>query len=182
MNNQDKPPCKSDLVDIRDLFNAQIAQINILINANDKGYNQRFENLIEATKAALASADRAVNKAEQASDKRFESVNEFRSALTDATNKNVLRTEFDLVVDRLEQDIKNLQLARTELIPRNEVIAMFEVMDDKFKEQAIEISKLRDYQTGASGRGKGLDDGWKYLIGIVTLIGAILGIIIFFAG
>lgn len=181
MKNEESQLCRGDLVDIRDLFNAQIDQINILIKANDKGYNQRFENVIEATKAALASADRAVTKAEQASDKRFESVNEFRETLSDQAAKFIIRTEFNLVVDRLEQDIKNLQLAKSELIPRAEVIGLFKAMDDKIKEVAEEVDKLSDYQVGVSGRGQGLDDGWKYLLGIVTLIGAVIGIIIFFS-
>lgn len=53
----------------------------------------RFEAQEKAVEAALASADRAVQKAEAASDKRFESVNEFRAALDDSGRLNMPRTE-----------------------------------------------------------------------------------------
>jgi hypothetical protein len=48
---------------------------------------------------ALASADRAVSKAEIATDKRFESVNEFRAALSDQTRTFVSKIEFDAIRD-----------------------------------------------------------------------------------
>jgi hypothetical protein len=43
----------------------------------------RFDAQEKAVQTALATADRASTKAENASDKRFEGVNEFRSALAD---------------------------------------------------------------------------------------------------
>lgn len=53
----------------------------------------RFEAQEKAVEAALASADRAVQKAEAASDKRFESMNEFRAALDDSGRLNMPRAE-----------------------------------------------------------------------------------------
>lgn len=53
----------------------------------------RFEAQEKAVEAALASADRAVQKAETASDKRFESMNEFRAALDDSGRLNMPRAE-----------------------------------------------------------------------------------------
>lgn len=44
---------------------------------------------------ALAAADKAVLKAEAATEKRFESVNEFRQALTDQTKTFITRIEFE---------------------------------------------------------------------------------------
>jgi hypothetical protein len=46
---------------------------------------------------ALAAADKAVSKAELATEKRFESVNEFRATLSDQTRTFVSRIEFDAV-------------------------------------------------------------------------------------
>lgn len=108
--------CKQDLNDLKELFAAQLSQINVLITANDKNYNQRFDNVLQATKAALDAADRAVSKAESATEKRFESVNEFRQTLSDQASKFIIRSEFDLVVDRLEQDIKNLVITRADML------------------------------------------------------------------
>jgi hypothetical protein len=47
----------------------------------------------KAVAAALSAADRAVAKAEVASEKRFESVNEFRGTLTDQVRTFMPRTE-----------------------------------------------------------------------------------------
>jgi hypothetical protein len=67
----------------------------------------RFEAQAEAVKSALASADRAVAKAEAASDKRFDAVNEFRASLNDNTRTLLPRAEaeqaFKAINEKLEQ-------------------------------------------------------------------------------
>ena len=55
----------------------------------------RFKAQEQAVSAALASADRAVQKAEAATDKRFESVNEFRQSLNDMARLTMPRAEAD---------------------------------------------------------------------------------------
>ena len=57
--------------------------LETLIREKHQQYDLRFEGIVTATQAALNAADRAVTKAETASEKRFEGVNEFRSALAD---------------------------------------------------------------------------------------------------
>lgn len=71
------------------------ATLKVLIDEHDKRYEQRHESSKEAVSAALAAAKEAVIKAENASEKRFESVNEFRGALTDQAGKMLTRTEAD---------------------------------------------------------------------------------------
>lgn len=146
----------------------------------EKSIDARFDGVLHTTSAALAAADKATAKAEQANDKRFDSVNEFRSTLSDQASKFIIRTEFELVVSRLEQDIKNLQLARVELMPRVETLGLFKVVEDKFKETSDELARLRESRSEGSGRGRGLEDGWKYLLGGAALAGTIFGIISFF--
>ncbi len=68
--------------------------ISDLMRAADKRYEQRFDAQEKAVKDALASADRAVNKAETASEKRLDSVNEFRKTLSDQTGTFLTRAEF----------------------------------------------------------------------------------------
>lgn len=82
----------------------------------EKAIDVRFESVTQATKEALSSSNKAIDKSDIAMEKRFDSVNEFRSTLSDQAAKFIIRTEFELVVNRLEQDIKNLALARTELV------------------------------------------------------------------
>jgi hypothetical protein len=54
---------------------------------------QRFQAQEKAVTAAILAADRAVAKAESASEKRFDSVNEFRASMNDQANKFIPRTE-----------------------------------------------------------------------------------------
>jgi hypothetical protein len=57
----------------------------------------RFDAQEKAVNAALAAADRAVNKAEIASEKRFENMNEFRGALADSARLLMPRSEFEQI-------------------------------------------------------------------------------------
>jgi hypothetical protein len=65
-----------------------------VLTAHDRRYEQRFEDQKQAVntamaaaekavQAALSAADQAVRKAETASERRFDSVNEFRLTLSD---------------------------------------------------------------------------------------------------
>lgn len=107
----------------------------------------RFEAQEKAVQAALDSAQRAVSKAEAASEKRFESVNEFRSALGDSA--------------RL-------------LMPRSEAEQAFKTMNDK-------IDLITSRVNAREEQGKGLSQGWVFLISAVSLAGAIFGMVAFFA-
>lgn len=59
----------------------------------DKRYEQRFDAQEKAVGAALRSAQEAVAKAETATEKRFDAVNEFRQSLNDMTNTMMPRAE-----------------------------------------------------------------------------------------
>jgi len=97
---------------------AKLDTLNTLIAGNDKRYEQRFEGQKaaidaafaaqkEAINAALAAADRAVAKAENATEKRFESVNEFRGTLDNQQRTLIPRSEVDVMVRGLEEKIAN---------------------------------------------------------------------------
>jgi hypothetical protein len=101
-----------------------------LLSANDKRYEQRFEASQKALdaaltaqkeattsafaaqekaiNAALASAERAVLKAELATEKRFESVNEFRGTLDQQQRTLIPRSEVDVLVKGLEEKIAQI--------------------------------------------------------------------------
>jgi deoxyribodipyrimidine photolyase len=64
-----------------------------LLEEADKRYEQRFTDQDAAVKAALAAAEKAVVKAETASEKRFDAVNEFRQTVNDIVNKMMPRSE-----------------------------------------------------------------------------------------
>jgi len=60
-----------------------------------KALDAAFKAAEQAVAVALANAEKATAKAEAASNARFESVNEFRKALTDQTATFIPRAEYD---------------------------------------------------------------------------------------
>jgi hypothetical protein len=80
----------------------------------------RFEAQKEAVTAALAAADRAVNKAELASEKRFDSVNEFRAALNDSARLLMPRAEAEQRMLTIESSIRDLKTSYAAIDNREE--------------------------------------------------------------
>jgi hypothetical protein len=89
-----------------------LTHLRVLMDERDVRYGQRFEaqqkaldaalaSQKEATANALAAADRAVTKAEDASNKRFDSVNEFRQTLTDQANSFVSKDAYKAMEDKV---------------------------------------------------------------------------------
>lgn len=90
--------------------------LTAVIAANDIRYSERFESsqvallaAITAQKsnvdAAIAAAEGAVNKAEKASEKRFDSVNEFRGTLADQQRTLMPRAEAEILFRQLSEKI-----------------------------------------------------------------------------
>lgn len=74
----------------------------------ERYFERRFTDQDKAVQAALLAAKEAVLKAEVASEKRFESVNEFRRTLSDQTNTFLPRPEYDSNHKALEDKIDAL--------------------------------------------------------------------------
>jgi hypothetical protein len=62
-----------------------------------------LERHADTVALALAASDKAVTKAEIATEKRFESVNEFRQTLSDQTKTFLARTEFMAELKAIEE-------------------------------------------------------------------------------
>lgn len=71
------------------------AHLSGMADERDHRYEQRFLASEKAVQAALTSAKEAVLKAESATEKRFESVNEFRAQLSDQAHSFMPRAEYD---------------------------------------------------------------------------------------
>jgi hypothetical protein len=71
------------------------------ITDQDRALSRRMDDADKAIQAALASAEKAVAKAETANERRFEGVNEFRTALSDQTATFIPRAEYDAAHDAL---------------------------------------------------------------------------------
>lgn len=103
----------------------------------------------QAVTTAMLAAEKAVTKAETAAERRFESLNEFRGQLSDQAATFVSRKEMDA-----------LQL-------RN---------DDKWAELNSRISEARNTMTLVEGKGAGLSAGWAILVGVVSVVAALVAI------
>jgi anti-sigma-K factor RskA len=94
--------------------------LEILISERDRQYHQKFEDLEkaiaialtsakEASKDALNAASVAVQKAEVANEKRFDSINEFRSTLADQQRTLLPRSEAEVRFISLAERVELLQ-------------------------------------------------------------------------
>jgi UDP-N-acetylmuramoylalanine-D-glutamate ligase len=71
--------------------------------------DMRFEMQEKAVSAALVAAERAVNKAEASTEKRLESMNEFRGALSDSARLLMPRPEAEQSFRVLSEKIEHLE-------------------------------------------------------------------------
>jgi hypothetical protein len=70
--------------------------------------DMRFTAQDKAVAAALASAERAVAKSDLATEKRFESVNEFRATLADSARLLMPRLEAEQVIRAISDKVEVL--------------------------------------------------------------------------
>lgn len=78
--------------------------VEALFREKDLRDEQRFDAQAIATQAALAAVKEAGAKAENASEKRFDAVNEFRRTLTDQAATFVSRVEFNALKERMDRN------------------------------------------------------------------------------
>jgi hypothetical protein len=71
----------------------------MLIDAKLATLRTIIELQAEKSAASLAASDKAISKAEVATEKRFESVNEFRQTLSDQTKSFISKVEFEALRD-----------------------------------------------------------------------------------
>src|SRR5678810_673441 len=131
------------------MINEKYTHLLTLIEGNDKRYEERFSASQKALElglagqkseisAALAAADRAVMKAEVATEKRFESVNEFRGTLD--------------------------QQQRT-LIPRSEVEVLMRGVEEKIRTNAKALDEMKATINGLQSERAGIRGGYGYAVG-----------------
>jgi hypothetical protein len=105
----------------------------------DRRYEERFKAMDEKTSLALTSSEKAVSKAETATEKRFDSVNEFRATLNDQAGN---------------------------LMSKSEANAKFQSYEEKFSELRKDIEGLREFRSKGEGNNcwgeTKLDSSYRY--------------------
>lgn len=94
----------------------RITALDALTEAKFVTYRVLVDAQADKVALALAAADKAVSKAELATEKRFEGVNEFRGQLTDQARTFMPRTESDAAIQRQAERLQELtdRINRTE--------------------------------------------------------------------
>jgi len=116
----------AELDGMRQLLLAKLSAIESVIDERDRMYKERddarrtavdaaFAAQKEAINTAMAAADRAVSKAELATEKRFESVNEFRATLDNQQRTLIPRAEVDVLMRGSSEKIIDLIKTQDEL-------------------------------------------------------------------
>ncbi len=124
-----------------------------LLLALIEGLNEKIGLLIsaqkEGVKTAMDAAEKAVAKAENAADKRFEALNELRGMAADWRTEFARQSTVDLQVKSLGDKIDVLRASLTDIDKKvGEIVA----------------------------RGTGRNDIWVYLTGGVVVGGVIVGL------
>jgi hypothetical protein len=82
--------------------------LDMRLAEKDRRDQQRFDAQTQAITAALQAAKEAVDKAEMATERRFESVNEFRGQLADLVARLLPRSEYESAHRSLTEKISDL--------------------------------------------------------------------------
>lgn len=179
-----------------------------LINERDRAYQQRWEASEKATGAALTAAKEAVaaallaqkeavSKAEMATEKRFDAVGEAHAALTEQAATFLPRAEFDRTLRSLSDklDILTMTLAdKTEAAAKgfeSRLDAISHAFEAKTEANALKIDNnnksfgarlddLRAFKDTTKGRSDGLNSGWVYLLGLVSLVNGLVALFLIF--
>jgi hypothetical protein len=105
------------------------------------------------TKLALDAQQSAVEKAEIANNKRFDSVNEFRAALSDQTNTFMSRSETEAIINSVRAQ-----------------------MEQKYQTNSDKIDALIVRVERSEGKNTGAHSLWLVIVGIIATISVLINI------
>jgi hypothetical protein len=88
---------------------ANLKSLREIVDERDRRYEDRFKATDDRTGLALTSSKEAVGKAELATEKRFDSVNEFRGQLKDQAATLLPRAEADAKFNSMTKEIEELK-------------------------------------------------------------------------
>ncbi len=122
-----------------------------VLDERDVRYSQRATAQDRSVATALEAAEKAIAKAEMSTEKRFDSVNEFRATLADQASL---------------------------LLPRAEFTVQHASFVDKLDILEKRIGELQQNISAILARGGGLKDAWGYLVAGAGVI--LAGIALYF--
>lgn len=88
---------------------AGLKALRQVLDERDERYKQRALSQDKAVSAALETSEKAIIKAESATERRFEGVNEFRATLADQAANLMPRSEYTVQHQALVEKVNQLQ-------------------------------------------------------------------------
>lgn len=152
------------------------AHVVYMIREADRRYEQRFAAQETAVANALAAAKEAVDKAEAATEKRFEAVNEFRAQLNDQAARLMTRDESLSRHNRTAEQITDLQgrIDSENRLARERTEGDVNTLRERHDKDMALINSRLDLTQGAR---QGMQQGWAMLLAAVGLAGGVIGIL-----
>ena len=150
--------------------------LTALINAVDVRYSERFLAQNEALQVALTAAEKAVLKAEAASEKRFEAVNEFRGALNDMVGKMMPRAETDQRFMALSEKLDEMQARLAGFGDQLGDMTSKDMLEARVVSLNGQIAALATAASQREAKSIGIYAGWGYIVGAVSFVISILSV------
>ena len=95
--------------DLKELLESRINAQREIMDERDRRYEDRYVSMEQKTGLALAASEKAVSKAEAATEKRFEGVNEMRGSLNDMTKELLTKAEANAKFQGIETTIGEMK-------------------------------------------------------------------------
>lgn len=125
----------------------------------------------KAVAAAFNASAAAIEKADKANEKRFDSVNEFRGQLNDVINGLMPRTEAVARADANATRIAELAVIMATFVTRDEANALSTRNFER-------IQELTDRINRTEGRDRGVAQSWGVIVAVVMAVVAIATVVI----
>ena len=144
-----KPCTHTELIARMVAVEGALRTLREVLDERDERYKQRALSQDNAVKSALDTSEKAIIKAESATERRFEGVNEFRQTLADQASR---------------------------LMPRSEYTVQHQALEDKVIATEGRINLMQQDISTLLARGNTSKDAWGYVGVVAGLVIAIIAI------
>lgn len=144
--------------------------------ARERVLDMRFEQGERAVATALHNSDKAVQKSETASEKRFDATNEFRLSLSDAARIQMPRAEAEGLITALESKVDLIVKTTHDKIEQASKSAydkteqMSKVLAEKVDRIGAEIIALNALVASSTSKRQGESEGKKEGYGGISIM------------
>ena len=147
----------AEFVTYRTLIDSQAEKVKLALDASNTAI----------TKQEIVT-ERALNKQETATEKRFESVNEFRGQLSDLINRLLPRSEAEAIIAGVTARIRELADSAGTAISRQEAVALADRNSERIQELTDRINRAEGANAGAKDNKTGLYAALGFAVSLIV--------------